>query len=497
MVNNPERAAFPSVAFEIAAWFWRNNSYVITSNEAAKKNDLGILADGTYHNFTLLTYALTSNFQKLKVRTELYQSIIKEAGFGSIKRGNGISCEIGSKVGYSVPICLVGENRPYCGCEGEFEMRSCPYGFISNNKCRGPSVLKCCVEKCTSAFDLVVLMDSSGSIGAVDFKKEKEFVLALLDKLKIGENDTRVSIIDYDSNVKIIANFNTTQNKETISDLVNKIQFFGGGTNTFDALKQTNDIILQEKNGMRPINSGIPKVVIVITDGASASLNKTLTEAQRIKDRGFNLISVGVGNINWVELIGIASTPADQYFVDDFDKINLILSGLSRTTCQQTAVIELENEIASKVEKNEYRYYKYSIEQSLNKTNQSLDSFSIELKIYEGSAKLYYSFDEENPKSKEDFLEINDDGSDTNFIEKNKKIMAKSRKHDDNSLDKIFYEINRPQTGKNDLLYFSVKGYDELNKFKVFVHSKVINSSDILENGKLWLILIIAYFFFY
>ncbi|RNA15112.1 collagen alpha-1(XII) chain-like [Brachionus plicatilis] len=486
IVKNPEKVAFPSIAFRIAAWFWRQNAFVITTNAPAKKNDLGMLADGTYHNFTLLTYSLTNNLQKLKDRTELYESIIKNAGYGSIKRGFGVVCEIGSNTGYSVPICLVGENKPYCGCEGEYEMRSCPYGYISDNRCRGSSILKCCVEKCTSSFDMVVLMDSSGSIGSPNFKKEKEFVLALLDKIKIGENDTRVSIINYNANIYNVVTFNSTQTKEYITNSVNNIPYNGGGTYTFDALKRANDVILQEKNGMRSTKTGIPKVVIVITDGASQNRNRTLFEAQQIKERGFNVLSVGVGNIDRIELIGIASTPADQYFVDDFDKIKLILSGLTRTTCQQPATVELENDITSKIEKNAYKYFKYSIDQALNNTNASLDSFSIELSIFDGDANLFYSFEEENPKSDEEFLTIDDVEPDTNFIEKKKKIKRMVIKETDENVRKTkLYQIDRPLTGKNDLLYFSVKGYQDSNEFKVFVHSKFTGHMYVTIDGPL------------
>lgn len=500
MVQNPERVAFPSIAFQVASWFWRQNAYVITENAAAKKDDLGILADGTYHNFTLLTYSLTSNLQKLKDRTELYEAIIRDAGYGSIKRGFGVECEIGPNIGYSVPICLVGENKPYCGCEGQYEMRGCPYGYLSGNKCRGSSILKCCVEKCTGSFDMVILMDSSGSIGLENFKKEQNFVLALVDKLKIGENDTRVAIINYNTNIFDVVTFNSTQTKKFISDKVNAINYNGGGTYTYNALKRANEFILQEKNGMRSVKSGIPKVIVVITDGVSQNQVQTLAQSQLIKNRGFSVLSVGVGTgINWVELIGIASTPADQYFVDDFDKIKLILAGLSRTTCQQPATVELENDVVSKIEKNEYRYYKYSLNEALNKTNSSLDSFSIELSIYDGDAGLFYSFEEENPKSDEEFLNIVDTESDTNFIEKNsRKKREVESENNDQILKRKLYEIKRPQSGKNDLLYFSVKGYQDLNEFKVFVHSKVIPNSAIIHAiSKLWLFMFIALYFLY
>ena len=37
----------------------------------------------------------------------------------------------------------------------------------------------------------------------------------------------------------------------------------------------------------------MPKVVIVVTDGESSNYYQTIMEANRIKDRGINIISIG------------------------------------------------------------------------------------------------------------------------------------------------------------------------------------------------------------
>jgi hypothetical protein len=63
---DPEAAALPSVGFKIATWIWTKNSYVLTQNKPAIKGNLNDLADGTFHNFTLITHSLTQNIQNLK-----------------------------------------------------------------------------------------------------------------------------------------------------------------------------------------------------------------------------------------------------------------------------------------------------------------------------------------------------------------------------------------------------------------------------------------------
>ena len=81
------------------------------------------MVDGTFHNFTLLTHALTNDLSKLKERANLNEIILNELKYPSMKRGQGTECTIDSEkeVGFAVPICLADFKRPYCGCEGKFE----------------------------------------------------------------------------------------------------------------------------------------------------------------------------------------------------------------------------------------------------------------------------------------------------------------------------------------------------------------------------------------
>lgn len=158
ILNNPELGAFPSNAFKLAAWFWTENAFIIKENKPAKKGNLNELVDGTFHSFTHLTHSLTNDLTKLKERATLNEKILEEFKSLSMKRGQGIECRIGanSSVGFSVPVCMADFKRSYCGCEGEFDTRSCPYGLLNNStKCRSSSIIKCCIEKCSNQLDIV------------------------------------------------------------------------------------------------------------------------------------------------------------------------------------------------------------------------------------------------------------------------------------------------------------------------------------------------------
>lgn len=303
---------------------------MILGAQRAQKGDLSQLVDGTFLNFTHLTHALTNNLQALKDRAEFNDRVLVDLKVTRMKRGQGVECSIEGELGYAVPICLIDFQKPYCGCEGQINMRSCPYNFTEDGRCRSSSTIKCCVERCSSALDLVVAMDSSGSIGATNFKVQKTFVKNLLAGLNLEPNQTQLGLIDFNTWPSLLISFLNFTDYATTVKIIDNINYVTGRyTYTNRALRMANEDVLQESRGMRPMESGTPKVVMVITDGLSTDPKSTLVEAARIKDRGIDIISVGIGkDINLDELVAIASSPNDQYFVDDFDKLYLIISGL-------------------------------------------------------------------------------------------------------------------------------------------------------------------------
>jgi len=208
------------------------------------------------------------------------------------------------------------------------------------------------------------------------------------------------------------------------------------------------------------VDQGVPKIVIVITDGESDNNNATLSEAKKLKDRGYNIVSIGIGDLKEQELIDMASSPNDVFKVDDFDKVLLILSSISLSACQQPAIITEEKEIKSDVAKNSYKYFKYSLE-------DKPDNFTIEVTDLKGETQFYYSFEDENPKSPDDFIKQNTTQTDIdmNFIEKN---FARANEKKKSVL------ITRPLDNNTDFLFIGVKGVLQTNEFQLQVYDKFV-----------------------
>ncbi len=233
----------------------------------------------------------------------------------------------------------------------------------------------------------------------------------------------------------------------------------------------------------------MPKIVIVITDGESDNNTATLSETKKLKDRGFNIVTIGIGNLKEQELIDMASSLNDVFKVDDFDKVLLILSSISLSACQQPAIITAEKEIKSDVAKNSYKYFKYSLE-------EKPDNFTIEVTDLKGETEFYYSFEDENPKSPDDFIKQNTTqiDIDMNFIEKNSITKDISNFEPKNvsraSEKKKTILITRPLDISTDFLFIGVKGIMQTNEFQFQIYDKFDVKAEPFNLFKMLIILI-------
>ena len=98
-------------------------------------------------------------------------------------------------------------------------------------------------------------MDSSGSITATNFIKMQNFVIQIFQNLEIGENNTRVALINFNTHPHELFNFQNFIDFKNMQNIINAIIYDKyGSTNTAGALELANDNILQINDGMRPGN---------------------------------------------------------------------------------------------------------------------------------------------------------------------------------------------------------------------------------------------------
>ncbi|WAR02588.1 COLA1-like protein [Mya arenaria] len=183
--------------------------------------------------------------------------------------------------------------------------------------------------------DVVFLLDTSNSIWGPDFTRQLAFVNNVISMFKIASNVTRVGITTFSSQVHREFYLNSYFSKDSMRSRVSSIrQTHGYHTNTGLAIWHMRHRMFSPRRGSRP---DVAKIGIVLTDGQSSSIGKTLMEAKRTKRKKITMFAIGIGsNINERELQGIASSPSSEYVfkVDGYSALDAIKNSLAVRTCR-------------------------------------------------------------------------------------------------------------------------------------------------------------------
>ena len=135
----------------------------------------------------------------------------------------------------------------------------------------------------------------------------------MVSQLEIGPDSTRVGLINFASSARVEFSLNTHQDNSSLLQAIANVPYISSGTNTAAALTT----LLSEfstVNGARPLQQGIPRVTIVVTDGRSNSPTATIAAASNVHASNIMAYAVGVGsNVFMTELNAIASDPNSQY----------------------------------------------------------------------------------------------------------------------------------------------------------------------------------------
>ena len=121
-------------------------------------------------------------------------------------------------------------------------------------------------SSCKRPLDIGVIIDRSGSIGAANFEKAKNFVVSLVHKLPISSHGTRLGIIPYNSRAQVSVRFSDVQHQtpDAMARLIRGIPYTSGNTRTDVAIELANSQLFSSSGGDRTDKDN---VLIVMTDG--------------------------------------------------------------------------------------------------------------------------------------------------------------------------------------------------------------------------------------
>lgn len=201
------------------------------------------------------------------------------------------------------------------------------------------------ISGCEIVKDIAFVLDSSSSVGEINFERMLDFTSKLVDDL--ADRNMRYALITYSNTATLVFTFSRYSDAETVASIIKRTAYKPGSTNTASALANAADIFSIDY-GSRP---SAEKVVILITDGLSnVDYHLTVPNAQRLKARVNKVMAIGVGLDNTEEIRQIASDEKFMYTVQDFTLLEDVENDIVGDTCLMQKKKVLEDDIEMEIE---------------------------------------------------------------------------------------------------------------------------------------------------
>jgi len=180
---------------------------------------------------------------------------------------------------------------------------------------------------CDEANDLVIVMDGSGSISPAEFIVGKDFSARLASAFLAP---SRVSFIVYSDTVSLTFGLNSGFTAAQMDAAIKAASQPAMSTNTAAAIDaaaaQLNDNV-----------RGVPKKMVVLTDGVSNYPDLTAAAAARANAAGIKTFSVGIGSfIDDAELLAIAGgNVGNRFKAETFDELLKLIRPVCLKVCER------------------------------------------------------------------------------------------------------------------------------------------------------------------
>ena len=155
-----------------------------------------------------------------------------------------------------------------------------------------------------------------------------EFTYKFADSLEIGPTGNQVGVIIFGHYGQVIFNLSTFSEKmELLNAINNSVPYLHEYTNTGDGLRVLIEEGFTEENGARLSASNVYRLAIVLTDGHSSYMLKTIKAAEVVHNFYPSILVFAIGvtnNISIEELKTIATRDEYVTLLSDFNESQFV-----------------------------------------------------------------------------------------------------------------------------------------------------------------------------
>lgn len=204
-------------------------------------------------------------------------------------------------------------------------------------------------------FDMSIVIDGSASVGDDEWTNIVNFVSTMTGNFDLGQDKTRVSIMQYSYNLKYYTTFSADAQEieSRIDELA--VEQMKSATMTNIALHTSID------NMMNNGRNGVPQILVLITDGRSsrglmfpsANHQDRYNTAAQLHNLGITSFVVAVtDSVDDQEVSEIATDPDANFLtkLDDFESLSNIVNTISNTACGMSRTVGAPRSPAFKAE---------------------------------------------------------------------------------------------------------------------------------------------------
>ncbi|KAH9505515.1 hypothetical protein Btru_057486 [Bulinus truncatus] len=206
-----------------------------------------------------------------------------------------------------------------------------------------PSTPVPCIN--TTKADIIFIIDGSTSIGNRKWKNQTQFAASVTQYFSVDPN-VRFGAVVFHKYAEKKFDLKDHYDHESLSNAILNISYPNiWGTNTDKALEFVhNESMFGPQAGGR---EDVPNIALLMTDGMSSNMSKTIAAANALKARdNVTIIAVGIGKeVNKEELSGVASRPELAFYSQDYTLLDYISNELVAVTCE-TAIREYALSVA-------------------------------------------------------------------------------------------------------------------------------------------------------
>lgn len=149
----------------------------------------------------------------------------------------------------------------------------------------------------------------------------------------INRDVTQVGLVTYGTQPVTVFGLDVHETSSSLLHAINRAQYRGGPPSTGSALLHVYNEVMTVKKGARP---GVKKAVVLITDGQGSE--DAGVPAQKLRDNGISVFTVGIGKIHRSLLLRIAGSNKFLTHIPIHDSLSHYEDAIVQSVCEGESV---------------------------------------------------------------------------------------------------------------------------------------------------------------